>query len=151
MFSCLRFISYVLETLKVVFEPVTSSSFHVRKINVKFMLQIQQFSHWRSVKLGEIDGCLKKQWTWEYISKMLLIEGLRVKVLCCKVAKTCIKNGIFDASLAHGLKMPMQKTGFEWLKPLAQRAPALISELSKGHIINYGRGGSNMHSFKFLF
>ncbi len=33
----------------------------------------------------------------------VLIEGLWVKVLCCKVAKKFIKSGFFDASLVHGL------------------------------------------------
>ncbi len=104
MFSYHRFVWYVLKTLKLIIEPVTSSSFHLRKMNVKFMLQNQQFFYWRNVKQGQIDGHLKKQWTWEHILKMLLIEGLWVKVLCCKVIKAFIKNGFFDGSLVHGLK-----------------------------------------------
>ncbi len=84
----------------VVFESVSSNCFHLRKIDVKFMHQNQQFSHLRNVKQGEIDDCLKKQWASEYILKMLLIESLWVKDSRCKVAKTFFKNGF----LVHGLK-----------------------------------------------
>ncbi len=69
------------------------------------MLHIRQFFHWCNVKQAEIDGRLKKRQAGEHVLKTLLIEGLWVKVLCCKVAKKFIKNGFSDASLVHGLKI----------------------------------------------
>ena len=92
MFSHCQCTPHVLKILKLIFNKIVSSSFNLRKKIVKFRVRKRQFAHWRSVKRPIIDGCLKKREACEHILKVVLIEGLWLKVSCCGVAKKFIKN-----------------------------------------------------------